>query len=92
MVSTVMELKLRSMLTKYERTRIIGARALQLSMGATPIIDVSHLKEKSLLSIAEEELNRGVLPIMIIRTYPNGRVEKVSIKELVHKSDESHAI
>lgn len=72
-------------LTIYEIARIISARALQLSMGATPLIDVSTLREDQLnsISIAEEELKRGVLPITIRRRFPNGKVELVSIKEIL---------
>ncbi|MGC9105648.1 MAG: DNA-directed RNA polymerase subunit K [Thermoprotei archaeon] len=68
-------------LTKYERARVIGARALQLAMGAPPFIDVSTLKKDDVFSIAEAELESGVLPITIRRVYPNGRVELVSLKK-----------
>ncbi len=50
-------------LTRFERARIIGARALQISYGA-PIL----LKHKgSPMDIAEAELNKGVLPIVVVR-------------------------
>lgn len=72
-------------LTIYEIARIISARALQLSMGASPLIDVSTLREDQLnsISIAEEELKRGVLPITVRRRFPNGEVELISIKEIL---------
>ncbi|MEM2888715.1 MAG: DNA-directed RNA polymerase subunit K [Candidatus Jordarchaeaceae archaeon] len=58
-------------LTRFEKARIIGARALQIAMGA-PIL-VQPTKEKSSpIDIAIEELNRGVLPITIRRTLPDG--------------------
>lgn len=57
--------------TKYEKARIIGARALQLSMGA-PIL--SKLSEEQLssvgynvLRIASIEFNEGVVPITVER-------------------------
>lgn len=72
-------------LTVYEIARIISARALQLAMGASSLIDISTLKEDQLnsISIAEEELKRGLLPITIRRRFPNGKVELVSIKEIL---------
>jgi len=52
--------------TRFERARILGARALQISMGAPVLIDVS----KDLidpLSIAELEFSKGVIPITVRR-------------------------
>ena len=61
-------------LTKYERARLIGSRALQLAMGAPLILD---LKEEELekirynpIEIAKMELDKGVLPITISRPMP----------------------
>ncbi|AWR97749.1 DNA-directed RNA polymerase subunit K [Acidianus sulfidivorans JP7] len=72
-------------LTIYEMARIIGARSLQLAMGAIPLIDTSSLSQDQLnaISIAEEELKRGLLPITIRRRFPNGKVELVSVKEVM---------
>ena len=69
-------------LTKYEIARIVSARALQLAMGAQPLIDTSNLSFDDVISIAEDELKRGVLPITIRRVYPNGKVELVSIRKI----------
>jgi DNA-directed RNA polymerase subunit K/omega len=54
-------------LTKYEVARLIGARALQLSMGAPPLIKVSS-ELMSFLQIAETELGKGIIPLAVIRT------------------------
>jgi len=64
-------------ITKYEKVRIIGVRATQLSMGAKPLIDVSNMTD--ILKIAEKEFEIGVIPISIIRTYPNGKKVRVDI-------------
>jgi DNA-directed RNA polymerase subunit K len=69
-------------LTKYEIARIVSARALQLAMGAQPLIDTSNLPFDDVISIAEDELKRGVLPITIRRVYPNGKVELMSIRKI----------
>ena len=56
-------------LTKFEKARIVGARALQLSMGAPPIIKVTE-DEISPLRIAIKELEKEVIPITIRRNMP----------------------
>jgi len=72
----------KSRLTKYEIARIISARALQLSMGAVPLIDVSNEEPNDSISIAEKELKRDVLPITIRRRLPNGKVIVLSLKNV----------
>jgi DNA-directed RNA polymerase subunit K len=52
-------------LTRYERARIIGARALQISLGAPVLIDVDR---KEPIDIALMELDKGVIPITVKRT------------------------
>ena len=68
-------------LTKYERSRILGARALQISMGAPILIDPCG--KTSPLDIAILELNAKVIPIIITRPLPNGKVEKWKLSELI---------
>ncbi len=51
-------------LTRYERARIVGARALQISMGA-PTLVASNTTDP--IDIALEELHKGVIPITIKR-------------------------
>lgn len=70
-------------LTKYEKARIIGARALQLSMGASPLIPLDNISSRDPLLIAEEELKREVLPISIRRTLPDGRFQVVPLQWLL---------
>jgi len=54
-------------ITRFERTRIISARALQISMGAPILINT---KEHDPKAIARLEFEQGVLPITIKRTMP----------------------
>jgi DNA-directed RNA polymerase subunit K len=51
--------------TRYERARIIGARALQISLGAPVLIDID---KKEPIDIAMAELEKGVIPITVKRT------------------------
>lgn len=72
--------------SKYELARIIGARALQITMDAPLLLKISDekLKEMSFdpLKIAQAELEEGVLPISIHRPVPRRRKEKLqAIKE-----------
>ena len=60
-------------LTKYEEARIVGARALQVSMGAPLLIDRG--KELSPIEIAKNELKDEKLPITVRKVMP----EKVEI-------------
>lgn len=51
---------------RFERARIVGARALQIAMGAPVILDI----ERGFLdpvSIAEREYREGLVPITVIR-------------------------
>ena len=52
--------------TRFERARIIGARALQITMGAPILINV--LKEEiDPIRIATVEFEKGVIPITVMR-------------------------
>ncbi|HSB47639.1 MAG TPA: DNA-directed RNA polymerase subunit K [Candidatus Bilamarchaeum sp.] len=57
-------------LTKYEIARLIGARALQLSMGAPPLIKVDS-ERMTFIEIAEVELEKGVIPLNVVRAENN---------------------
>ncbi len=60
--------------TKYERARILGSRALQVSMGAPYLIKISKKKLEEMkynpLAIAKVEFDAGVVPITVIRPLP----------------------
>jgi len=47
--------------TRFEKARLIGSRALQISMGATPLVDF-EVDEDS-IKIAIREYEEGVLPL-----------------------------
>ncbi|MEK9635276.1 MAG: DNA-directed RNA polymerase subunit K [Candidatus Woesearchaeota archaeon] len=59
-------------LTKFERARIIGARALQISMGA-PLLIKRPDNVYNVIQLAKEELKSGVLPITVNRPKPKKR-------------------
>ncbi len=69
-------------LTRFERARIVGARALQISMGAPVLLDVPDLI-KSPIELGELELREGVLPISIRRALPDGTSMNIPLKILL---------
>ena len=65
-------------LTRFEKARIMGARALQLSLGAPPFIPIPKTARIS-LDISMEELEERVIPITIRRVLPNGDYQNIPI-------------
>ena len=65
-------------LTRFEQARIMGARALQLSLGAPPFIAIPKDARIS-LDISMEELEKKVIPITIRRVLPNGDYQNIPI-------------
>ena len=47
--------------TRFEKARMIGARALQIARGATPMVKVELIKDP--IMIAEMEFEQGVIPL-----------------------------
>jgi DNA-directed RNA polymerase subunit K/omega len=56
-------------LTKFERARIIGARALQIAMGA-PILIKRPRDAYDPIAISKMEFSKDVLPITVKRQMP----------------------
>ena len=67
-------------LSKYERTRVVGERAIQISMGAPPLVEVGNLENP--VDIAEKEVREKKIPYIIKRVLPNGLIELWSVDEL----------
>jgi DNA-directed RNA polymerase I, II, and III subunit RPABC2 len=68
-------------MTKYERARVLGTRALQISMNAPVMVDIKG--ETDPLKIAMEELLQRKIPMIIRRYLPDGSYEDWSIDELL---------
>jgi DNA-directed RNA polymerase subunit K/omega len=69
-------------LSKYEKTKIIGLRVSQLNKGAEPYVT---LKTKLILDnslVAEKELHEKKLPFIIMRPLPNGKSEYWNVNDL----------
>ena len=65
-------------LTRFELTRLISARALQLSFGAPTL--VKTLDTDTAYDISKRELAEKLLPMAIIRRYPNKTVERIELE------------
>ncbi|KAI0887319.1 RNA polymerase Rpb6 [Annulohypoxylon maeteangense] len=68
-------------MTKYERARVLGTRALQISMNAPVLVDLEG--ESDPLQIAIKELREKKIPLIIRRYLPDGFYEDWSCEELL---------
>ncbi len=64
-------------LSRFEVTRIISARALQLSLGAPAM--VKQAKGTTMLDLARIEFDKKVIPISVMREFPDGHIERVEV-------------
>lgn len=69
-------------MTKYERARVLGTRAMQISRNAPVMVELSA-HETDPLVIAEKELREGKMPFVIRRYLPDGSYEDWKIEELI---------
>lgn len=80
--------------TKYEITRILGARALQIAMDAPLLLTIKkeRLEEISYdpMEIAKEEFDSGVLPITVKQPMP--KKTSVRIKRTVSVKEEGKEV
>merc|ERR1719189_1416832 len=68
-------------MTKYERARVLGTRALQIAMCAPVMVELEG--ETDPLQIAMKELKMRKIPIIIRRYMPDGSFEDWAIDELI---------
>jgi DNA-directed RNA polymerase subunit K/omega len=69
-------------LTRFEKARIVGARSLQLAMGAPSFVPIDESIRDS-IALAMTELASDALPISIRRSLPNGHSQDIPIKYLL---------
>jgi len=68
-------------MTKYERARLLGTRALQISMNAPVMVELAG--ETDPLAIALKEMKAKKIPIIVRRYLPDGSYEDWSCDELI---------
>ncbi|UCE15170.1 MAG: DNA-directed RNA polymerase subunit K [Candidatus Heimdallarchaeota archaeon] len=85
------------MLTRFEYARILGARALQISMGAPVLVeadepttsetpDEPEQEQGDPLLISEREIKQGLLPILVRRMLPDGRYQDIPLAHLLKEA------
>ena len=75
------ERKTTKYLTKYERARILGTRALQISMNAPVMVNIEG--ETDALKIAHMELRERKIPIIVRRYLPDNSYEDWPLSDLI---------
>ena len=63
--------------TRFEVAALLGKRANMIAAGAEPRVDPGDVIDP--VSIARMELDAGVLPLEIVREYPDKTVETIKI-------------
>ncbi|MFQ6134902.1 MAG: DNA-directed RNA polymerase subunit K [Nitrososphaerales archaeon] len=72
-------------LTRFEKARMIGARSLQLALGAPPFIPLpTGITDP--ISLALREIEAHALPISIRRSLPNGEYQDIPLEYLLPSS------
>lgn len=74
----------KNIMTKYEKTSIVGVRMEQLAYGAPSTLSIEELKKyKNIKDIANEELHQKKIPFMLLRTLPNKSQEYWRISDMI---------
>ncbi|OLS26525.1 MAG: DNA-directed RNA polymerase subunit K [Candidatus Heimdallarchaeota archaeon LC_2] len=73
-----------AVLTRFERARIVGARALQISQGA-PVLVETDPDDFQPVDVAKVELKARVLPVGLQRWNPNGEYQLIPIQWLADR-------
>lgn len=68
-------------LSKYEKARLIGMRAVQIANGAELTIPPDGITDP--IELAEMELKRGTIPLIVVRRLPNGEEVRIKLKRRV---------
>ena len=69
-------------LTRFERARIIGARSLQVSLGAPILVDLPGSVSDP-IDIALAELEEDALPMTLRRVLPDGSHQDIVLSDLL---------
>jgi DNA-directed RNA polymerase I, II, and III subunit RPABC2 len=70
-----------AMMSKYERTKIIGMRMEQLARGAPSTVNVDNME--TIREIALKELAERKIPYKVVRTNPDGQKVIWDIKDMI---------
>jgi len=68
----------RNIMSKYEKTKVIGLRLEQLARGALATAEGANIRD-----IALNELEQRTLPFLIVRVLPNGIKEYWRLEDMI---------
>lgn len=71
-----------TVLTKYERTKIVGMRAEQISRGAQAFVDIPPGVPFDPVEVAERELMSRRTPMIVVRTMPEGKQTMLRLQDV----------
>ena len=72
-------------MTKFEYTRLLGIRAVQISMNAPVMIDINNMIDP--IEIAKKEIKECKIPLIIKRKLPNGTFENWNVRDMIIPND-----
>ncbi len=75
--------------TRFEIARLLGARSLQVSLGAPVLVNIEGNKTST--EIAKEEFRNEIIPITIKRKLPDGREMVVDVKSAIENWLKDHS-
>jgi DNA-directed RNA polymerase subunit K/omega len=64
-------------ITRFEEARVISARALQLALGAPPLVKPTG--GSTPYNLAKEEFSKKVLPLSVLRRFPSGKTIRLEL-------------
>ncbi len=73
----------RDRLTRFETARLIGARSLQIALGAPILLDPEEIKDLDSIRIAKQEFKNKIIPITIKRKLPRGEEMVIDVKTAI---------
>lgn len=76
-------------LTRFEFARIIGARSLQIALGAPILVKTGDVDDST--GIAKLEFKEKLIPITIKRTLPSGEMVVINIKKAIGNWIDDHS-
>jgi DNA-directed RNA polymerase subunit K len=73
----------RDRLTRFETARLIGARSLQIALGAPILLPQEEIGELDSINITKKEFKSKIIPITIKRKLPNGEEIIIEVKAAI---------
>ncbi|HDJ96780.1 MAG TPA: DNA-directed RNA polymerase subunit K [Candidatus Aenigmarchaeota archaeon] len=70
-------------LTRFEVARIVGARALQIALGAPVLVKLKKGEKFNPIELAKREFMEGIVPITVKRPLPTGEKVVIDIKKAI---------